>query len=192
MLKQLNSDNQYGILLSGGLDSAVLLSILIQENPGIKIQPFTIPKSDGASLYANPVVHYINNKFDKTIPDTILVGDPTVHHRQQSSTAVKDIFNNYKIDYLYIGITQNPPELNNLDGAPLRDKKSTHPQILFPFVEMYKTDVLNLMYEYHFEDLIDITHTCTEQQQGRCNRCWQCTERVWAFKQLDKTDTGTR
>jgi len=55
---------------------------------------------------------------------------------------------------------------------------------------LYKHNILEFMYAGNQEDLIDITHSCTEQQIGRCNKCWQCTERAWAFKQLDKTDTG--
>lgn len=189
----LETDNNkhYGILLSGGLDSAILLYLLIKVNPAINIQPFTIAKTDGAYLYADPIIDHFNRKFNLAIPKTIQVGDPTVHHRQQSTTAVIDIFNKHPVDYLFIGINQNPPELNSLSGAPHRATTSPDPRVLFPFVDLYKHNILEFMYDNHQEDLIDITHSCTEQQHGRCNCCWQCTERAWAFKQLDKTDTGT-
>ena len=183
--------DEYGILLSGGLDSAVLLYLLIKSNPNINLQPFTIDKTDGAALYADPIIDHINCKFGTTIPHTILVGDPTVHHRQQSTTAVREILTKHDIDYLFIGINQNPPDLSLLPGAPDRDTKSPHPKIIFPFVDMYKDQILSLLYEHNQEDLIDLTHSCTEQQIGRCNSCWQCTERAWAFKQFDKQDTGT-
>lgn len=184
------ADKRYGILLSGGLDSAILLYLLVSVNPEIKIQPFTIAKTDGAYMYADPIIDHFNKKFNLSIPKTIIVGDPTVHHRQQSTTAVKDIFEKFPVDYLYIGINQNPPELANLPGAPQRATKSPDPKISFPFVELYKHNILEFMYNAQQEDLIDITHSCTEQQHGRCNVCWQCTERAWAFKQLDKIDTG--
>jgi len=187
----LQSDKQYGIMLSGGLDSAVLLSLILLENKDINIQPFTIAKTDGAYLYADPLIEHFNSKFKLAIPKTIQVGDPTVHHRQQSHTAVKEIFDKHPVDYLFIGINQNPPELANLTGAPQRDTKSSNPRILFPFVDLYKHNILEFMYANSQEDLIDITHSCTEQKIGRCNCCWQCTERAWAFKQLDKMDTGT-
>ena len=48
MLIHTQTDKQYGLLLSGGIDSAVLLYLLIKENPRINLQPFTIPKTDGA------------------------------------------------------------------------------------------------------------------------------------------------
>jgi hypothetical protein len=188
----LDPNKSYGIMLSGGLDSAILLYLLINQDPTIKIQPFTINKTDGASKYANPLIDHFNKKFSLSIPKTIYVGNPAVHHRSQSTTAVIDIFNNFPVDQLFIGINQNPPELTNLPGAPQRDKKSKDPRIIFPFVDLYKTDIIKIMIEHGQEDLMGITHSCTEQKDGRCNQCWQCTERAWAFKKLAKEDIGIR
>lgn len=179
-------------MLSGGLDSAVLLALMILENKNINIQPFTIPKVDGAVLYADPVVDYINLKFGTSISKTIKVGDPTVHHRQQSKTAVKEIFEKHHVDQLFIAINKNPEELNNLPGAPQRDTKSNDPKIVFPFASMLKTEILLLALENDLSELFKITHSCTEQQIGRCGKCWQCTERSWSFSKIDYQDTGIK
>ena len=77
MLLKTDPDKRYGIMLSGGLDSAVLFYLLIRSNPTINLQPFTIAKTDGAALYADPVIDHMNSKFGLSIPPTILVGDPT-------------------------------------------------------------------------------------------------------------------
>lgn len=191
MLITTDNAKQYGILLSGGLDSAILLYLLVSVNPEIKIQPFTIAKTDGAYLYADPIIDHFNAKFNLSIPKTIVVGDPTVYHRLQSTTAVKEIFDKHPVDYLFIGINQNPPELSSLPGAPQRAKYSPDPRIIFPFVNLYKHNILKFMYDADQQDLVNITHSCTEQQLGRCNKCWQCTERAWAFTQIEKQDTGT-
>ena len=190
MIPPIDLDKKYGIMLSGGLDSAVLLYLLIQQEPKIQIQPFTIDKTDGAAKYANPIVKHFNKKFNLSIPETHYVGDPRAHHRVQSTTAVVDIFNNYPVDYLFIGINQNPPELDYLPGAPQRDKKSNDLKIIFPFVNLYKTNIIDMMFKYNQQDLIYITHSCTEQSIGRCNRCWQCTERSWSFSKLGQEDNG--
>ncbi len=183
-------DKKYGILLSGGLDSAILFYLLIKSNPLINLQPFTINKSDGSYLYADPIIDHFNKKFNLSVPKTIVVGDPTVYHRFQSVTAVREIFEKYPVDFLYNGLNKNPPELDNLAGAPKRSIHSKNPKIIFPFANLYKHNILEFMYDNNQEDLIDITHSCTEQDKGRCNQCWQCTERAWAFKQLNKIDTG--
>lgn len=190
LLLDIDPNKKYGILLSGGLDSAVLLYLIIREFPRIDLQPFTIPKKDGAILYADPIISHINNKFNLKIPKTIAVGDPTVHHRKQNKSAVIDIFQKHSVDFLFIAINQNPPELTDLPGAPIRTKRVRDSRIILPFVDLIKTHIVDLMFEYSQEDLMAITHSCTEQPVGRCSQCWQCSERAWAFSSLNKIDNG--
>jgi hypothetical protein len=180
----------YGLLLSGGLDSAILLYLLILENKNLKIQPFTIPKYDGAYLYADPIIEFFNKKFSLNIPKTIKVGNPDSHHSQQNVSAVKEIFKNYHIDQLFIAINTIPESLKDYPGAPNRAKASLDPKIVFPFVDLTKDKILSILFESNLEELIPLTHSCTEQTEGRCKVCWQCKEREWAFNQLGKQDIG--
>jgi hypothetical protein len=184
-------DKTYGLLLSGGLDSAILLYLLIKDNPKINLTIFTIPKHDGSALYAVPMVEHFNKKFNLSIPSPIFVGNPDAHHTEQSTTAIVEIFAKNFVDFLFMGVNTNPPELTDLDGAPKRKLTSPSPKLLYPFAHMLKDEIIKIMFDESQEDLMNITHSCTEQQLGRCNRCWQCTERAWAFRQLDKQDTGT-
>ena len=66
MMFELDVTKKYGIMLSGGLDSAILLSLIVQDNPSIDMQPFTIPKHDGSALYADNIVDFVNNKCKST------------------------------------------------------------------------------------------------------------------------------
>jgi len=183
-------DKAYGLLLSGGLDSAILLYLLIKNNPKINLTIFTIPKHDGSALYAGPIVEHFNKKFNLSLPTPIFVGNPNVHHAEQSTIAILEIFTKHTIDYLFMGVNTNPPELDNLDGAPKRKLTSSSPKLLYPFAHMLKDEIIKIMFDEEQEDLMNITHSCTEQKVGRCNQCWQCTERSWAFKQLGKQDSG--
>lgn len=188
----LDRDKKFGIMLSGGIDSAILLYTILKSDSSISIQPFTIPKIDGSIAFVNPLITYFNKIFNISIPETIEVGDPSVHHRLQSRTAVKDVFENYNIDLLFIALNQNPPDLINEPGAPNRSKGPDNPKILMPFSDMHKDQILQIMYDYNQEYLAEITHSCTEQKIGRCNICWQCKERQWAFSKLGKEDLGSR
>lgn len=186
----LQKKSKYGILLSGGLDSAILLYLIIKQEPEVQLQPFTIPKHDGSALYADPIIKHFNQKFNLEIPSTIYVGDPDEHHTKQSSTAIREIFSNHRVDYLFMGVNKNPPELEELNGAPQRKLVSPSARLLYPFAQLLKDKILEIMFDEGQEDLATLTHSCTEQKVGRCGQCWQCTERLWAFKQLDKLDTG--
>jgi len=191
---------QYGIMLSGGLDSAVLFYLILSDarskNLNLNIQPFTIPKFDGSYLYIQNLLEYFKKHFDKDIPDTIHVGDPTVYHAEQSKTAVVEILEQHPyIDYLYFATNQNPSHDFDYSkyppgGFPNRVKGSDHPKIQMPFIDMYKDEILKFVFDNCQEELLLLTHTCTERKTGRCGQCFQCNERQWAFDQLGKIDPG--
>jgi 7-cyano-7-deazaguanine synthase in queuosine biosynthesis len=182
---------KYAIMLSGGFDSAVLLDMLI-ENGYTDLQPFTIPKIDGSHQHAIQVIKFFNNKYNLNIPDTILVGDITVHHRQMSATAGLEIKEKHsdKCDILFNALNQVHPDL--LDGRhPDRTRSEPSERVKLPFIDLYKTHIVDFMFERNLEDIMTITHSCTDLPDTRCNKCWQCGERAWAFKQLLKEDRGT-
>jgi hypothetical protein len=197
---ELNQNSKYSIMLSGGLDSAILLYVILKEaqvkNIKLNLQPFSIPKHDGSHLFVKTILEYFKEKFEVTIADTILVGNPNVHHSQQSKTAVAEILQKYPgIDFIYFATNQNP--IKDFDYAPYpegsfpnRVKESGHPKVLMPFIHMYKDEILKILFDHGQEELLKLTHSCTEQKTGRCGRCFQCNERAWAFRQLDKLDSG--
>jgi len=43
-----------GIMLSGGMDSALLLFV-VAKTFNNRIKPYTVPKTDGAAHYVNPI-----------------------------------------------------------------------------------------------------------------------------------------
>jgi hypothetical protein len=183
-------------MLSGGLDSAVLMYLILKENKNINIQPFSIPKHDGSHTYVESILNYFESYFEIKLPNTTLVGDPSVHHTDQSTVAVKEIFKTYPaIDFLFFATNQNPQY--DFDYSPYpqgsypnRVKVPPHPKILMPFIDMYKDQILKILFDNTQEELLLLTHSCTEQKTGRCGQCFQCNERAWAFCQLDKTDPG--
>ncbi len=194
---ELVSSKDYGILLSGGIDSAILLYLMLEEckNKKIKprIQPFTIPKHDGAQLYINGILAYMDAVFDCRLPEKVFVGNPDAPHQFQSATAILEIFSKHpNIEFLYMGTNQNPPDEYKMPGTyPNRVKQQTHPKVILPFIHLNKSHIIDIMYQFDMSELSNLTHTCTEQKIGRCGQCFQCNERSWAFSILDKTDTGT-
>lgn len=191
---EVNENIKYGIMLSGGIDSAILMYFLIKSNRKIDLQPFSILKHDHSYIYVNNIINHFNNKFNINIPKTILVGNPDVHHRLQGSLGVGEVFRKYpQIQMLFSGLNQNPPEPWGDPNwiKPNRPAPNyTVAKMKFPFLHLYKTHIIDFMFEYGQEELMNLTHTCTEMTDGRCGMCFQCNERSWAFEQLGKTDTG--
>ena len=183
-----------GVFFSSGTDSSILLYLLAKENLETKknIITFTIPKHDGAALYCNPIVDYINNELKTNVPYPILIGDPDLHHSMILPMAMRKALSQYPSLRLYVGENQNPPEPVKMPGVyPNRILKSPNRKITRPFNHLYKYHIIDLYYQFNQTDLLKLTHTCTERQVGRCNECFQCHERQWAFDVLQQIDPGT-
>lgn len=190
-LTNLDLDLKYGALVSGGLDSAVMLTLLVKLNPGIDIQPFSMNKVDESYKFVNPLIDHINYHLGTSIKHTILVGDPNLEHNQHGKFCTEYIINTYpEIAYIYNGVTKNPEELKNYNGAPKRAKSRDHIKVMMPFVHSTKDLVVDLMFEYGVEWLSDITHSCTRMKINRCGVCFQCQERKLAYILNNKIDTG--
>lgn len=189
---------RYGILLSGGLDSAVLLFLLMTEYKNLNIEPnikiFTIPKTDGSYLYVPGIISKINEKFNSNLRPTTLVGSSCDHHTVQVSHATRDIFTSDVVDELFIATNQNPPEeefdfLQFKNGANIRSKEVTA-RIHKPFFILRKSHIVDFMYQFNAEELAVLTHSCIKMTDTRCTVCFPCKERQWAFFKNQKEDLG--
>jgi hypothetical protein len=189
----LQQNTAYGLMMSGGLDSAVLLYLMLKDCPTASIQPFYIAKHDGSYAYIDGIIEYINLLFNIRLPDPIKVGSPDIHHTQINQTGIRHVLIKYpEIEKLFIGINQNPPQPwgDPKWQFPNRPISNSNPRIEMPFMMLYKTHIVDLVDQLEIQALANLTHTCTEQVTGRCLKCFQCSERMWAYQTLGLTDHG--
>ena len=183
-----------GVMLSGGADSALLLYMIAKEqflhNADHDIIPLTIARSDGAVLYSPGIVNYVNKFFGMNIPQPVQIGKPDLPHKDVVRLGVVAAFAKHKLDYVYLGETQLPPD-PVLGVYPVRSQQSPHQQVILPFVDLYKTHVIDMYYTLRQEELLKLTHSCTERTIWRCDECFNCSERAWAFNKLNRTDPGS-
>lgn len=182
-LNKLNDVDRIGVMLSGGMDSALLLYLLGKHTTN-EIKCFTVKKHDGADLYVDGIVDWINIKLQKNIPYSFRVGNPNLHHEQIIVNALYLVRNECEVVYL----AGNKYPENILPNGPRRIRVGTGKSVRQPFFDYFKTDILRTYVHDDILDLLQFTHTCTEQCSGRCNVCWQCKERQWAFNELGLKD----
>ena len=184
-LNTINSNNKIGVLLSGGMDSALLLYLLALYTPN-QINCYTVPKHDGADLYVNSIIDWINTRLKKNIEHSFRVGNPNLHHEHIVGNALYLLKN--ECDIFYLAGNAYPPSI--LPNGPRRVRVQSV-NVKQPFFDCYKTDILQGYVTWGVTDLLKLTHSCTEQKIGRCNECWQCKERAWAFNELNMIDANT-
>jgi hypothetical protein len=182
-----------GVMLSGGADSAILLYLLAlerkMEGGTQEIIPFTVARPDGAWNYVKPIVDKINQMLGIELPDPIQVGDPTLHHSKQGRSGEIEARSKHRIDHFYYGSQQHPPV--PMPGEyPKRPDQVELPGTTIPFALVDKRHTLGLYEVFQAWPLIELTHSCTAQTEGRCGECYNCKEREWALGELGITDPG--
>jgi hypothetical protein len=192
------------LTLSGGMDTALLTYLVALElletnrNPNDYIQwIFTIPKKDGAELYPDNIIRWINQKLGITLPSKTILKIPKLHstyHGLQVWNSMLYAMDKYNPDKIYMGDQRAAPDDANIsEPRPVRSKTIDGPmpnKILMPFNHLYKYHTVDVFYKLGLEELFELTHSCTQMKTSRCNRCYHCLERKWGFDQINKVDTG--
>lgn len=190
----LGSYKNIGVMSSGGLDSSVLIFLLLklsrELNTGNKIKIFTIPKVDGAKDHSLSIISYLNDTFDTELKQTT-VGDLTLKHPAlQTISGICSALNDLSLNILLTADTK-VPDFEIIPGKrnPERTRGSFN-RYDQPFFDYTKDYIVQLGIENGSDEIFRRSHSCIMLSQGRCNECWWCKEREWAFKQNNYTDPG--
>lgn len=198
-------EQRVGILLSGGMDSGLLLNLLDIACTDCTFVIFTMDKPDGSLKYSADIIkksklrnkweqHIVKGGKENEIASLGITG----------KTAFRHILDDYitDLDVLYSGNTSNPPQsLMSTTAAPDRSVANKavdkYSKFEIPFIELNKAETIDLVLRHELEWLFEASHTCTEFDEGRCYQqtetihCWQCMERQWGFIENNIRDPGT-
>lgn len=177
-----------GISLSAGLDSLLLLILIIEELKRtnrlntVEIIALTTEKKSGETEYASRMVNLINEKYNITINHRNNV--PNSPEMEADGIAdpqnIVDLYNEFngKIR-IYTGA-------NNSNNSPYKLPFTyTQDECWYsPFLNLSKNQMIEMLYELSTEDLIPYAHSCSQQANGDCKNCYSCLERQWGFDQL--------
>ena len=195
-------DKTVGLMVSGGVDSAILLYALHKVNPGADITSYCVPrKVDDAKAHSYAVHKKVSELLGKTLPMPTLIGTADDENSRQ---ATKKLLDDNVHDFIYDGVNHQPPlgfdfyddpkmETPQARGTEkgYRPWRIERPGLKAPFLHLYKYHLIDLYYRFGVEELLIPTHSCTTRTAGRCNKCNWCWERAWAFEQLERTDPGS-
>lgn len=182
------------VALSGGADSAMMLYMIAKElqqtNRTCFLSTFTVPRPDNGVSYSPKIVQYINRTLGSNVSGPMILGDGNVDHASVISKAVIDILKTNFYDIIYIAENTVPPIPSGAIPPVRSPSKNAWKKLILPFFELDKSEIIELYYQFNIEELLTLSHSCTTNTIGRCDWCFNCTERAWAFAKLDKEDPG--
>lgn len=185
-----------GVMLSGGMDSALVLYLVLRElKPSNKLTVFNVPNHQcNSTAYSQNIVKHLEQLFNTSI-NLKSFGLGQLPHDKIVNLPAQLIIQKKLVDVLFSGANQNPPiPLPENVKAPWRaDPTGVIPEYLsLPFIHLYKKHILEIYQKFDMLQLAYITHSCTEASEHRCNKCFQCFERQWAFDELGLVNYDTR
>jgi len=180
--------SKIGVLVSGGVDSALLYYLLLyikqQTNSLVEITPIVIHRKEGSKYFARPIVERINQLFNISKKPKQL-GNTMLPEPEQVASAVRHAFSLLRLETVYVGVISNRDEhLIGFDPIPIVE----HHSVQIPFKDLEKSHVIDIYYQLGIEHLLPFTHSCDQQETVVCGSCNGCRERIWGFNQIGKQD----
>ena len=177
-----------GVLVSGGMDSALLYYLLVKLNVEQSlthtITPYTILRKDGSPQYAQIIIDYVHDLFKLPHVTTQVVGDPTLPESIQVESGCTDGLK--KANVIYLGLIEELSAFTIGWRDPVKWRETD--TRLYPFKDLNKSHVVDLIIQFKQEKLFELTHSCN--MPGKCNNCNGCNERRWGFEQMGYSDPG--
>lgn len=203
---------------TAGMDSSLLLYMLAQLNKLQKIpyqiQPYIIDNRNGSSSssgskYSEPIIEdwkrlipmldLIRKKTGQPILDTLMhIASNIVARDDQKKQASWDLYIGQfkqkfkKYSYIYVGTNTNP-SVPGFPEGPKRIPTVSKPW-MNPFINLEKSHIVDALIQLNLEDIVAASPKCRILHADLDEFCevWQCMERRWAFKRINKIDTGIK
>jgi len=193
--------NEVAVYLSGGLDSAALLCLILTELRNtqrletVSVKCLTVIKNDGSMDHADNVVRAVSKLFKKEITHiNHVTNDATsIANGRVGRKSIQSIWNtprNNSVLY-YMAINRMAPDSIRPFKQTLKIVYNNSPYYRSPFINLHKPQILDIFYKLSCEEIISTTHSCTVIPTSICGECYSCQERKWGFSSLVKIDPTT-
>jgi hypothetical protein len=179
------------ILLSGGMDSAVLLYLLAKENTSsgrnLPIKCYTM-SPNRSLIVTKRVLKWFSGRG-------IITEHQRLGKRGYTIKFAVDTILSLEKGYVYTGCNKVlidefvPSVYIEGDTPPVRGDVHGEYHIR-PFIEMDKTQIMDIYIKENIVDLLELTNSCGALINGKvqCGGCYFCMERSWAAKKLNLND----
>ena len=194
--------NRIGLYLSGGLDSAALLCMILTELQSINkldtpITCFTINKTDCFNKYSKDVLcevqkHFNINHIEHVIINNDQVTNEWLNPRNEiGPNVIKYVASYHKHMAVYMACNRMAPENYIKYTTPMltnHGHRINSDHYCLPFLFLHKPQMLDVFFKLGVEHIIPYCHSCVIQEVGQCGKCYSCEERAWGFEMMNISD----
>lgn len=182
-----------GVLVSGGLDSALLYYMaksLEIEDARYKVTPYTLERDDGSKNHAQLVIDYVHDKLKIERLSTMYMPIVQTDSNAQVAEGISKLLKE-RLSLVYVGIITTLPE-HALHGVGSPYFPVDYELVNYPLKQLTKDQVVDMIMKLGIDKLFELTHSCVYDIDIPCGMCNRCNERAWAFRQLGLVDPGIK
>lgn len=180
-------DGLIGVSLSAGVESTMLLHLLLKRYGKARVRAFSglIPgRRSWEAQKASAMVQRQGASYHFAIEDNFTCMSPQENDRlrkiAQETVGITAWFNG-AAKLLY-----HPTFKNEMYAQRVRTL-----DIYLPFISLRKSNVIDLYFQYDVSHLLAASHSCTERGDMHCGKCVCCLERAKGFIELGIKDPAT-
>lgn len=176
------------VLVSGGLDSAILYYVIKKINQEIgnihDITHLVVRRAEGSIDYAPKVIQYIKDIFNEPMEpiEFIDTGKVPVHLQLPYSINISNA--KEKFDKIFIGVIETREE--HAININIPKVKTDSNLIVYPFYKLQKSHIIDLILKTNQTALFKLTISCDDMTL--CGKCNGCRERAWGFQEMNIID----
>jgi 7-cyano-7-deazaguanine synthase in queuosine biosynthesis len=174
-----------GVLVSGGIDSAILYYLMLlynlKNNNRHNITHYHIFHNNIFANSAEQIIRHINNQFNIPFNGLNFIGDGTLDDIYRIPQACREVITKQSV--VYCGHIKVLPE-HSINVNYDTNWKESH-LVKYPFKDLNKSHIVDLVIQNNCTKLFGLSHSCVNGKI--CNLCNRCNELNWAFKTLGKS-----
>jgi 7-cyano-7-deazaguanine synthase in queuosine biosynthesis len=185
-----NYNKDLALLFSGGADSTLLLYLLLHElgNTDKTLNCYVIDRYNKPIDRAFKVFNLVTNKLNVNAELKVL-SIPKVEQHREVGVGASLLAN--KHDMIFSGTNKYPSDTSIRPRYIFKHFAETT-KFKLPLMNLEKPHVIDAFYQLGIDNILSQTHSCGLQLETPCvTKCFNCRERTWAFKILNRVlDSG--
>lgn len=185
-------NGKISLLFSGGVES-VLLYYLIVHNHFCSYEKFNLYLLHKHNNPVNLVVNLYNHLkelWNDTISTLNVINfNSSIREHKKIGNTLAVLNNEY--DIIYYGLNKYPPNIkpnhsvNTFTEDSISNLYKIYNKVNLPFIDFTKDKVIELYYKNNIQHILPITISCGSDKERLCKLCFNCRERIWAYKKLE-------
>lgn len=176
-------EGKNAILFSGGVEST-LLAYIFHNHPNVEL--FLLDRINNPIPKVKILGQKMKELLDKELHYTLLPISEGPNHLDNGK-ARKILEQNH--NYIISGWNQYPEDTNIRPKILYKPKYNG--KVKYPLAHLQKHQTILAYYELGIDCLLPYTHSCGYAEVQPCGICFNCRERIWAYKKLNmKPDLG--